>query len=136
MTLKAFFAAGAIAIASLLTLAAPAVAQDTGPRTFDVSAKPLEGTWSIETRDDGSYIVFGDDFVTSNAPDLKIFLSQQDVRNVTDNTALDEAVFVAELKSSKGAQEYKLPDGFSLTNYHSVLIHCEQFTVFWGGANL
>jgi len=135
MTFKTFFAAAAIAVSSLFAVALPASA-DTGVRAFDVAEKPLNGSWSIETRDDGAYIVLSDDFQTSNAPDLKIFLSQQDVNDVRDNTATRDAVLVSKLVSTSGAQEYKLPADFSKDAYTSVLIHCEQFSVFWGGANL
>lgn len=135
MTFKTFFAAAAIAVSSLFAVALPASA-DTGVRAFDVAEKPLNGSWSIETRDDGAYIVLSDDFQTSNAPDLKIFLSQQDVNDVRDRTATRNAVLVSKLKSTSGAQEYKLPADFSKDAYTSVLIHCEQFSVFWGGANL
>ncbi len=135
MTFKTFFAAAAIAVSSLFAVALPASA-DTGARAFDVAEKPLNGSWSIETRDDGAYIVLSDDFRTSNAPDLKIFLSQQDVNDVRDRTATRDAVLVSKLKSTSGAQEYKLPADFSKDAYTSVLIHCEQFSVFWGGANL
>ncbi|GAA6154935.1 DM13 domain-containing protein [Pyruvatibacter sp. HU-CL02332] len=137
MTFKTFFAAAAIAVSSLFAVALPASADThNAARAFDVAEKPLDGSWSIETRDDGAYIVLSDDFRTSNAPDLKIFLSQQDVNDVRDNTATNNAVLVSKLDSTSGAQEYKLPADFSTDAYTSVLIHCEQFSVFWGGANL
>lgn len=137
MTFKTFFAAAAIAVSGLFAISLPASAADvSAARAFDVAEKPLNGSWSIETRDDGAYIVLSDDFRTSNAPDLKIFLSQQDVNDVRDRTATRDAVLVSKLKSTSGAQEYKLPADFSTDAYTSVLIHCEQFSVFWGGANL
>ncbi len=137
MTFKTLFAAAAIAVSSLFAIALPASAADvSAARAFDVAEKPLNGSWSIETRDDGAYIVLSDDFRTSNAPDLKIFLSRQDVNDVRDRTATRDAVLVSRLKSTSGAQEYKLPADFSTDTYTSVLIHCEQFSVFWGGANL
>lgn len=136
MNLKSLFAAAAIALASVVATALPSAAEDATARGFDVTDERINGTWSIETREDGSYFVLHDDFSTKSGPDLKIFLSKQDVNKVRGRTATNNAVRVSPLKRSSGAQEYKLPDDVNLDDYTSVLIHCEQYSHFWGGANL
>ena len=40
------------------------------------------------------------------------------------------------LESTKGTQDYVLPEGVSLSDFDSVLVHCEQFSVLWGGGAL
>ena len=94
----------------------------------------IRGEWTIEAREDGHYLVLGDDFRTRRAPDLKFVLSNQSVDTVSSDTAMEDALFVAQLQSARGAQEYKLPDNFS--DYSTLLLHCEQYTKLWGAASL
>ncbi|WP_262694433.1 DM13 domain-containing protein [Kordiimonas aquimaris] len=104
-------------------------------KPFTNVAMKTTGKWSIETRADGNYIVLADNFKTRGAPDLKIFLhtlAAGDIEN--DNAA--EGLFIAELKSKKGAQEYKIPANVNLSDYQSLVIHCEQYTKFWAAGSL
>ena len=88
-------------------------------------------------QEDGKTIIrFSDDFKTKNGPDLKVFLSPQSVGDVTGQTALQGAVTLGRLKSNTGTQDYVVPKGVSLANFSSVLIHCEAFSVLWGGGRL
>lgn len=103
---------------------------------FVKKKKKIRGTWQIEARADGNYIVFDEAFRTSNGPDLKVFLSPTAIADVKGKTAVNGSVLVGLLKSNKGAQEYRIPAGVNLDDFESVLIHCEEFTVLWGGADL
>lgn len=96
----------------------------------------IKGAWAIEARADGDYIVLSEDFKTKSGPDLKIFLSPKTVSDVTGTTAVDGSVLVSVLNTNKGAQEYRIPDGVNLADFQSVLIHCEAFSVLWGGGDL
>lgn len=96
----------------------------------------INGDWSIEQRGDQHVIKFNGDFKTKKGPDLKIFLSPLDIKSVRGSNATDGSVMVAVLKSHKGAQEYVLPDNVDLADYASLLIHCEKFSVLWGGTNI
>ena len=102
---------------------------------FSNVAMKTKGTWAIETRDDGVYVILSADFKTRKAPDLKIFLDTQKASNVDDDNAAD-GLFVAELKSAKGGQEYKLPAGVDLSAYKSFVIHCEQYSKFWAAGDI
>ncbi|MBO1256288.1 DM13 domain-containing protein [Alteromonas sp. 5E99-2] len=97
-------------------------------------SKKIQGQWRIEKRDGDAYLILGDDFKTSKAPDLKFVLSNQTVSDVANKNAMQNALFVADLKSPKGAQEYKLPENFS--DYTTLLLHCEKYTKLWGAANI
>lgn len=96
----------------------------------------ITGQWSIEQRGDQQVILFNEQFKTKKGPDLKLFLSPQSIDEVTGRTATNNAVFIAELKSSHGSQEYVLPAGIDVRNFRSLVIHCEQFSVLWGGTSL
>lgn len=140
--LKTLTAAALVALAGLAAAALPAAslaafAQEAPARSgFDVTAERIDGTWSLETRADGTYLLFNEDFSTASGPDLKVFLSPQDVTDVRDRTATRNAVKLGALKRTSGAQEYRLPDGIDLSAFRSLLIHCERYSHFWGGAAL
>ena len=139
--LKTLTAAALVALAGLAAAlpatALPASAQEAPARGgFDVTAERIDGTWSLETRADGTYLLFNEDFSTASGPDLKVFLSPQDVTDVRDRTATRNAVKLGALKRTRGAQEYRLPDGIDLSAFRSLLIHCERYSHFWGGAAL
>ncbi|MEP1144018.1 MAG: DM13 domain-containing protein [Henriciella sp.] len=104
--------------------------------TFIKKKKKLKGGWEVVQRGDKTLIVFGDDFRAANGPDLKIFLSPQTVSDVTGKTAIVGAINIGELKSTKGGQEYEVPAGVNLADYSSVLVHCEAYSVLWGGGEL
>jgi len=95
-------------------------------------SQKITGQWRIETRDGEFYLVLGDDFKTRNAPDLKFVLSNTAVADVRNKNAMNGAIFIANLKSSSGAQSYKLPSNFG--DYSTLLLHCEKYTKLWGAA--
>ncbi|MBO6505165.1 MAG: DM13 domain-containing protein [Kordiimonadaceae bacterium] len=102
---------------------------------FSNVAMKTKGTWTLETRADGVYAVLSEDFKARKAPDLKIFLHTAAAGSVDDDNA-GEGLFIAELTSHKGAQEYKLPEGLDLSAYKSFVIHCERYSKFWAAGNI
>lgn len=96
----------------------------------------IKGGWSIENRDNQQVISFDKKFKTKSGPDLKVFLSPKSINEVNGRNATHGSVLVAVLKKSKGTQEYVLPDHIDVNDYASLLIHCEAYSVLWGGANL
>ncbi len=98
----------------------------------------FEGSWSIEKIDGKTYVVMGDDFKTKKAPDLKIYLSTLNFKDVDADNANDSntSVFVAQLDSYKGAKKYMIPSNINISNYKTILVHCVQYTKYWGGAPL
>ena len=111
-----------------------AMAEQSG--TFERRSKRLQGDWTIETRGDKKFIVFSDDFRAAGGPDLKVFLSPTAYADVTGKTAVDGSVLIGELKKKRGVQEYEIPAGVDLADYSSILVHCEQYAVLWGGSDL
>lgn len=118
---------------------APAITQQLDFETsgdFVRKSKRLKGSWEVVERDGKTFIVFADDFRAANGPDLKIFLSPQSVSDATGKTAINGALNIGELQKTKGTQEYEVPAGVNLADYGSVLVHCEAYSVLWGGGDL
>jgi len=97
--------------------------------------KSIDGAWQIENRNGQTVIRFSNNFQTNRGPDLKLFLSKRDISNVNGNNAAD-GIFLSKLKNNKGSQEYVIPGDININDYASLLIHCEQFSVLWGGTNI
>ena len=123
------------AFAAEMTDAAHSMSQEQ-TASFVRFNKKLSGDVTVFERDGRTVFRFSESFRASRGPDLKIFLSPQSLDTVSGATAVDGAVRLGELKSNKGIQEYVLPEGVKLSNFSSVLVHCEQFSVLWGGAEL
>ena len=146
MTLiKAAFLSTALSISSI-AIASVAIAQTpaatvsaetvTSSGSLIKKRKKLKGDFEIVERDGASFIRFDENFRAAGGPDLKVFLSPKDVASVTGKTAVDGSVNLGELTATKGAQEYKIPAGLDLSDFKSVLVHCEAYSVLWGGGDL
>ncbi|WOR13743.1 DM13 domain-containing protein [Hyphomonas sp. FCG-A18] len=110
--------------------------QDLPGGDFVKKSKKLKGSYEVVQRGAKTFIVFSDDFRAANGPDLKIFLSPKSVSAATGKNATEGALNIGKLKSTKGVQEYEVPAGVNLADYGSVLVHCEAYSVLWGGSNL
>ncbi len=124
-----------IAGLALLSLAAitTAYAEDAAlSGDWTKKSYSIRGNWSIVTTDEGRFLELDDAFKTRNAPDLKLFLSTLPADSVTSRNAVSHGTLIAPLKSNKGTQRYKLPDGVDLADYESLVLHCERFSKLWG----
>ena len=101
--------------------------------TWQKQNKSISGHFEIEKTNGTTYIVLSDDFKTKSAPDLKLFLSKKRVSDITGKNATKDAILISELKKTKGGQKYKVPANVQLASYTSLIIHCEQYSIFWGG---
>jgi len=104
--------------------------------TWDRQNKSIKGTWEVVTKDDGTYIIFSDDFKTKKAPDLELFLSTKQAKDINKKKVVQEATSVSKLKSHKGKQSYKLPSNLKIADFSSIIIHCRDYNIFWGAGNL
>ena len=109
---------------------------DMTPATFQKKTYALKGAVTVEQRGEQTVLIFSDDFRTKKGPDLKVFLSKNTVSDATGENATTDAVRLGALTSNKGGQEYVLPEGVTLSDYSSVLVHCEAFSKLWGGADI
>ncbi len=128
---------GPMAVPPVLTACAETTAAKSLPSgDFVRKAKRLSGRYDVFVRDGRTVIRFSDDFRAAGGPDLKVFLSPKTVAEVTGKTATDGALHLGDLASTRGAQEYILPEGVDLDDFASVLVHCEPYAVLWGGSDL
>lgn len=103
---------------------------------FEKGSFNINGQWKIVEEKGQTIFRLSDDFKTKSGPDLKLFLSPKTVGTVTGRTAKENAIRLGELKSNRGTQDYVIPANIDLSQFGSVLIHCEAFSKLWGGANI
>ncbi len=104
--------------------------------TWTKKAYSVSGGWSIVEDGGKHYVKMDGSFKTKRGPDLKIFLSPTDAKSVKGSNATKGSIRVAVLKSNKGAQKYEIPSGTDLSNFNSIVIHCEKFSKLWSAAAL
>ena len=143
MSLSAVYSAASFAQDSEAAAESSAQSSEAAPaqasydnESFFKKKYNIKGTWSITERDGKQYVSFSDDFKTKNGPDLKIFLSPLSPEAVNGKNAIDGALNLGELTKNKGAQDYEIPEGTDLSQYSTVLVHCEKYEVLWGGGAL
>ena len=96
----------------------------------------VSGTWSIYTENGTTYVALSDDFKTRKAPDLKIFLSTYSASDANGKNATQGSVLISPLSSHKGGQVYEIPAEINVSDYTSILIHCEAYSKLWSAADL
>lgn len=135
--------------------ASPSVAQDedasghegqrpeeepTGPETvasgrFQGIEHETSGEALVLLLPDDSQVVRLEDLSTLNGPDLKVYLSAASADGSADRFD-DDYVSLGPLKGNRGDQNYAVPGNVSATDYRSVVIWCERFSVGFGVAPL
>ena len=125
-----------VAISSVLALASSAFAADFSDKPFVKKRYSIKGSAKIELVDGKNHLVFSEDFKTKNGPDLKIYLSKLPIEALSAKDVDQNSVRLSVLKSNKGTQSYVIPSNLNLQDYESIIIHCEAYTVLWGGFDL
>lgn len=126
------------ALLLLGTLSVNAQTLYSGEWDADSYFTTFEGSWKVEKEGGKTYVVMGDDFKTKKAPDLKIFFSKASLGDIDGDNAAKKgsSVFVAKLKSYKGSAKYLVPSNINVSDYKTIIVHCEQYSKFWGGSPL
>jgi len=96
----------------------------------------IKGSWNITQENGQNVLQFNDDFKTKGGPDLKLFISSKPVADLNGDNVVASSRKISILKSKKGAQSYIIPDDIKLSDYKSIIIHCEAYSVLWGGFDL
>ncbi len=76
----------------------------------------------------GKYILALENFVTTNGPDLKVYLSKEKFPV--------NFIKLGNLQSTNGNQLYDIPGTPDFSNYRFALIHCEKYNHLYGYAEL
>ncbi|GAA3443231.1 DM13 domain-containing protein [Planomonospora venezuelensis] len=115
-----------------------------GPRELATGAfvsheHDTAGTARLLELADGSRVLRIEDLDTSDGPDLRVWLSDQPVKegragwfNLDDGEHLE----LGELKGNKGDANYAVPAGADLDSLKTVTIWCKRFSVSFGAAAL
>ena len=97
---------------------------------------PVAGNWTMSSENGVTRVNLDNQFSTQRAPDLKIFLSPLSPDELTGRNATQGALLVSPLQSNRGAQSYTVPAGTNLSQYKTILIHCERLSKLWSVSGL
>ncbi|MEM0897683.1 MAG: DM13 domain-containing protein [Verrucomicrobiota bacterium] len=124
-------------LTAALFSASPIVAAEKTTNSGSWSKKEysVNGSWKI-VEEDGVKKLKLVGFKTRSAPDLKIFFSPKSLSELNGKNATSGAYKLVKLKSAKGDQTYTIPSGVDLGKYKTLIVHCEQYSKLWAGANL
>ena len=98
-----------------------------------------KGDVRVVRHPDGRHTLELADLDTSDGPDLRVWLSDQPVREGTSGwRVFDDGRWVelGKLKGNRGNQVYEIPADADLTALRSVAIWCKRFSVSFGAAAL
>ena len=102
---------------------------------FEGRAHDSIGDLKIIEKDGETYLVFDENFRTDAGPDLHVVLTEhQDPRN-SKNLHEGEYIDLGTLKSTSGAQTYKVPKD-KVGKFNSASVYCKPFKVIFGVAKL
>ncbi|MEM7109312.1 MAG: DM13 domain-containing protein [Bacteroidota bacterium] len=112
------------------------LAQVTHSGSWIEKSYEVEGKWEIIKKGEQYILTFDEDFDTKKAPDLKIFLSKLPSNTITSKNAATGTTLISELKIYEGKQEFLIPKSVLISEYKTLLIHCEEYGVLWSVADL
>jgi hypothetical protein len=105
--------------------------------SFIEKSKAISGSWRILKAEEGALVLeISDDFKAKSGPDLKVFLSSHSFSDANGKNASKSSTLVGALKKAKGSQRYELPTEIKLSDFKSLLVHCEKYSILWGGSDL
>lgn len=94
------------------------------------------GTATLYEGADGGIILRFEGFQVTNGPDLKVWLVSASNVAGSDDVLSSEYLALGRLKGNIGDQNYDVPAGTDISQYHSVVIWCEAFSVLMSAAAL
>ena len=107
--------------------------------TFITHEHDTTGTARLVRNPDGSYQLELVGLVTSDGPDLRVWLTDQEVKHGTAGwRVFDDGEYaeLGKLKGNHGDQVYRVAAGVDPAAFRSVSIWCKRFAVSFGAAEL
>jgi hypothetical protein len=103
---------------------------------FRSVAHETKGSATVHQLLDGKRVLRLTEFVTSNGPDVRVYLVA--ASDASDNETVKRAGFVelGKLKGTEGDQNYDVPADLDLDKYRAATIWCRRFSVNFGTAPL
>lgn len=96
----------------------------------------LQGGWTILQTEDKTYLELDESFKAKEGPDVKVFLSPLSSDQINGENAAEDSIFVALLTEFKGKIRIEIPTGTDLSQYQSLVFHCEAYSKLWGTSPL
>ena len=96
----------------------------------------IKGTWKIVKENEVITLILDKDFKTKKGPDLKLFLSKTPLDQISNQNIISSSTLISPLNSHKGTQKYEIKKDISLSDFQTLVVHCEKYTKLWGGASL
>ncbi len=121
----------------------PTIAPTEAPKLISGVFVPQEvlpkGSFTLDPA--SGVLRFSEDFLVSTGPDLYVILSGASEVNLeyhafSQQVLASPKLDLAQLKAISGAQEYALPAGTDLSQYHSVVVWCQTYSVAFIAAPL
>lgn len=101
----------------------------------DKGGQHTSGSYTIERIGGDLQLILGDDFQTNEGPDLHVVLTPTMVADAdNDNAIVEGAEIVGALTLQAGKQVYDLRDDLRVDQFHSVVIHCIEYSHLYGAA--
>ncbi len=85
---------------------------------------------------DGRRVLRFEEFVTTNGPDLRVYLSAGSSDAGFGKEYGEDFVELGRLKGNLGNQNYEIPAGTDLSKYRNAVVWCARFSVGFGVATL
>jgi len=92
------------------------------------------GKGGVTVRRDSVFL--GPDFEVGPGPKFHVYLVPRAQIRSSGDVSAQMFVDLGRLRAFKGSQRYALPAGLDLSNYQSLIIWCEQFSVLISPADL
>ncbi|KOX22235.1 DM13 domain-containing protein [Nocardiopsis sp. NRRL B-16309] len=105
-----------------------------GEGAFITQEHETSGTATVLELPDGTRHVRLADLVTSDGPDLKVWITDQEAGGDWYKYGDGRHVALGELKGTEGNANYEIPADADLDGMTSVVIWCERFSVAFGSA--
>lgn len=96
----------------------------------------LQGDWKIVTEGEQVFIELADNFLAKKGPDVKIFLSPTESSKITGDNATQGSVFIHQISDFKGKNRIEIPAGIDLSQFSTLVFHCEEYSKLWGVSSL
>lgn len=96
----------------------------------------LKGDWKIVTEGEQTFIELADNFRAKSGPDVKIFLSPLAADEINGDNAAEGSVFIHLISNFKGQNRIEIPAEVDLSQYKSLVFHCEEYSKLWGQSPL
>ena len=103
--------------------------------SFRSIAHQTSGNVRVGPTPDGRQVVFIEGLATDNGPDVRVFLSPHPPEG-DDSIYANDELELGVLKGNIGDQTYEVPADVDLSQYQSVVLWCERFSVGFGVAGL